>query len=127
MSSFRNRMQIEGNLGKDAVTRTTQNGDVVNFSVAVNERWIDKKSTKHERTDWFDVEVWGASTKFAGALKKGAAVVVEGKVRTGDYVADDVKHKSWSIVARSIRKIDYEAFAPEINLDAEDAESQPSF
>ena len=123
MSSFRNRIQIEGNLGKDAVTRNTQNGDVVNFSVAVTERWTDKGNNKREHTDWFDIEVWGPAAAFAGKLKKGASVVVEGKVRTREYTKDDVKHKAWSIVAHSIRKIDYGTSTA--NPDAEDGYEPP--
>jgi single-stranded DNA-binding protein len=44
MHSFRNNIQLEGNLGKDAELKTTANGDVVNFTLAVNEQWTDKGS-----------------------------------------------------------------------------------
>jgi hypothetical protein len=37
MSSYKNNVHLEGNLGKDAEKKSTPNGDVVNFSIAVNE------------------------------------------------------------------------------------------
>lgn len=39
--SRNNLLHLEGNLGKDAETTTTSNGDVVNLSIAVNKRWKD--------------------------------------------------------------------------------------
>ena len=41
MSSYKNNVHLEGNLGKDAERKSTPNGDVVNFSIAVNEQWED--------------------------------------------------------------------------------------
>ena len=114
-----NRFQIEGNLGKDAEMKKTEHGEVVNFTVAVNERWVDQNKVKHERTDWFQVSVWGPAIRFAVSLKKGTPVAVEGKVRTGEYTGDDnVKRPTWTVLADSIRKIDYGKAA--VNLDAED-------
>jgi single-stranded DNA-binding protein len=45
MSSYKNNVRLEGNLGKNAEQKTTPNGDVVNFSIAVNEEWKDKDAT----------------------------------------------------------------------------------
>ena len=116
-----NRFQIEGNLGKDAEVKRIEHGEVVKFSVAVNERWNDKNKVKHERTDWFFVEAWGPAAAFAATLKKGTPVAVEGRVRTGEYTGEDgVKRYTWTVLADSIRKLDYgKALA---NADAENAE-----
>jgi single-strand DNA-binding protein len=86
---------------------STQNGDVVNFTLAINERWKDKGGKEQSHTDWFDIEVWGPMTKFASTLKSGTPVIVEGKVKPRTYTQDDVTHKTVSIKANSIRKIDY--------------------
>jgi single-strand DNA-binding protein len=107
MHSFKNNVHLEGNLGKDAEKKTTPNGDVVNFSIAVNEQWKDKKGAEHKRTDWFNIQVWGPMTKFASTLKKGTPVTVEGKIRTEMYTVEGVEHKGVSIKANSIRKIDW--------------------
>ena len=108
MHSFRNNIQLEGNLGKDAELRTTASGDVVNFTLAVNEQWTDKKNVVHKQTDWFDVEVWGPKTKTAATLKKGTPIMLAGKVRTGSYTSkDNVQQRTWTITANMIRRIDY--------------------
>lgn len=109
MHSFRNNIQLEGNLGKDAELKTTASGDVVNFTLAVNEQWTDKKNVVHKQTDWFDVEVWGPKTKTAATLKKGTPIMIAGKVRTGAYTpkGSDVQHRTWTITANMIRRIDY--------------------
>ncbi len=110
MHSFKNNVHLEGNLGKDAEKTTTAKGDVVNFSIAVNEQWESRNGTEHKRTDWFNIQVWGPMTKFAATLKKGTPIIVEGKIVTGTYPDpnhEDVQHKAFSIRANSIRKIDW--------------------
>lgn len=123
MHSFKNNVHLEGNLGKDATLKTTSTGDVVNFSIAINERWKDKQGKEQTNTDWFDIEVWGPMTKFAATLKSGTPVVIEGKVSPGSYTKDNIMHKTVSIRANSIRKIDYTHAGGEEstteNLDAE--------
>ena len=66
---------IAGNIGKDAVTRSTQNGDqVTGFSVAVEDR-----SGKEKATVWFDVSLWGKrGESLAKYLTKGQKVTVSG-------------------------------------------------
>ncbi len=124
MYNPKNSFRSIGNLGKDAETKTTPNGTaVVTFSIAVNKNWTDDKKVQHQRADWFDVEVWGPRTKFAGTLKKGTPVEVEGEVKTGSYKAKDgTEHKTWVIKANSIHKIDYSQAGDEEISDAnEDA------
>ena len=105
MSSYKNNVHLEGNLGKNAEKKTTPNGDVVNFSIAVNEVWKDKDGTAHKNTDWFQIQVWGPLAKFAATLKAGTPVIVEGKIKPETYTADGVEHKTFSIKADYIRKI----------------------
>ena len=107
MSSYKNNVRLEGNLGKNAEKKTTPNGDVVNFSIAVNEVWKDKDGTAHKNTDWFQIQVWGPLAKFAATLKAGTPVIVEGKIKPETYTADGVEHKTFSIKANYIRKINY--------------------
>ena len=72
---------IAGNIGKDAVLRETQNGSVLGFSVAVEDR-----TGKEKRTIWFDVSMFG---KRGEALKqfctKGTRVCVCGDFSTREY------------------------------------------
>jgi single-strand DNA-binding protein len=101
------KSNVHGNLGKDAEKKSTPNGDVVNFSIAVNEQWEDKDGAEHKNTDWFQIQVWGPLAKFAATLKAGTPVIVEGKIKPETYTADSVEHNTFSIKADYIRKIDY--------------------
>jgi hypothetical protein len=62
---------------------------------------------EQSHTDWFDIEVWGQMTKFASTVKSGTPVIVGGKVKPRTHTQNDVTHKTVSIKANSIRKIDY--------------------
>lgn len=70
---------VAGGITRDAVTRTTQQGDkVTGFSVAVSEGFGDSK-----RTLYFDCSLWGArGEKLAGYLTKGSRVAVSGDLST---------------------------------------------
>ena len=73
---------ISGNIGKDAVTRTTGGGEkVTGFTVAVEDRQGKEKSTI-----WFDVAIWGArGEKLAEYLTKGGKVAVSGDLSTREH------------------------------------------
>jgi single-strand DNA-binding protein len=73
---------IAGNIGRDAVTRTTQQGDkVTGWSVAVEHRDGQAKATI-----WFDCSMWGVrGEKLAAYLTKGARVCVTGELGTREH------------------------------------------
>lgn len=73
---------IAGNIGKDAVTRTTQGGDkVTGWTVAVEERQGQDK-----RTIWFDCTLWGKrGDTLAQYLTKGSKVAVSGELSTREH------------------------------------------
>lgn len=73
---------IAGNVGKDATTRTTGQGDkVTGFPVGVSEGFGDKK-----RTVWFDVSMWGKrGEKIADYVTKGTKVCVSGDLSTREH------------------------------------------
>lgn len=79
-----NKVQIIGRLGQDPEVRYTQAGKcVASMSVAVSEKWKDQQGQQQERTEWFNVSLFGRLGEIAGEyLKKGALVYIEGKQRT---------------------------------------------
>ena len=68
---------IAGNIGKDAETRSTQNGDTVtSFNVAVEDRQGKEKGTM-----WFTCSLWGnRGDKLRPYLTKGSKVSVAGEL-----------------------------------------------
>ena len=67
---------LVGNLGRDAEMRYLANGKAVtNFSVAVSDGFGEQK-----RTIWIRVSAWEKTAEACAALKKGAKVLVEGRL-----------------------------------------------
>lgn len=65
-----------GRLGKDCEVKTFDGGkSVINFSVAIDVGFGDKKETL-----WIDCAKWGEKTGVATYLKKGQQVAVIGEI-----------------------------------------------
>ena len=72
---------ISGNIGSDAVTRSTSNNEVTSFNVGVRQGFGDKQST-----NWYRCNIWGErGRKIAEYLLKGAKVFVTGELTIGEY------------------------------------------
>ena len=72
---------IVGNVGKDAVHKSTQGGkEFVSFPVAAKVGWGER-----EQTLWFDVTKWSGSQKLADMLLKGSKVTVIGRFSTREH------------------------------------------
>ena len=72
---------IVGNVGKDAVHKSTQGGkEFVSFPVAAKVGWGER-----EQTLWFDVTKWSGSQKLADMLLKGTKVTVIGRQSTREH------------------------------------------
>ncbi len=83
-----NKIQIIGNVGKDATIKQVNDKKSINFNVAVNEYYKDKDGNKVEQTDWFSCTIWRKpeqSTEIAKYLKAGTKVYVEGKPKADSY------------------------------------------
>lgn len=73
---------IAGNIGKDALTRTTQGGEsVTGWTVAVEDRQGREKVTM-----WFDCALWGKRGEaLAQYLTKGSKVAVSGDLSRREH------------------------------------------
>lgn len=82
MASYQS-VTVVGNLGSDPEEYTFQSGaKVVNFSVAVNEEWVDKNGNKQKHTEWFRCQAWNGTGKAVMEYKKaGDEVTVIGTLR----------------------------------------------
>lgn len=101
-----NKVQLIGNLGKDADLRYTASGlAVASFSLATNERFKGSDSDEwKERTEWHNIVIWGRTAENIGEyLVKGTKIYVEGRLQTRSW--DDqngMKRYTTEIVARDI-------------------------
>jgi single-strand DNA-binding protein len=101
-----NNVQIIGNLGGTPEMKYLNNSDhVVNFSVAVNERWKNRNGESQERTTWLRIVAFnGIGSACAEHLKKGDGVYVEGRLQIREYEdKDHVERTSVEVVASKVR------------------------
>jgi single-strand DNA-binding protein len=101
-----NNVQIIGNLGGTPEMKYLNNSDqVVNFSVAVNERWKNRAGESQERTTWLRIVAFnGIGSACAEYLKRGDAVYVEGRLQIREYEDKDRNARtSVEVVASKIR------------------------
>ncbi len=106
----KNRITLIGFLGKNVETRFTPNGTAhTRFSLATNVSRKDKDSGEHKtRTEWHRIVVWGKFGEWAGSLKKGAFIEVEGELRYREFQANgsEAKIRTAEIHATSILTLD---------------------
>jgi single-strand DNA-binding protein len=82
-------MNIIGRLIRDAEVRTvSQDKQVVNFSVAINDGYRNKEGQRIEQTTYFDCAYW-INTAVAKILTKGALVELSGRVYARAWTGQD--------------------------------------
>ncbi|MGE6352967.1 single-stranded DNA-binding protein [Flavobacterium sp. NPDC079362] len=82
-------MNITGRLTKDAKVNTLSDSrQVVNFSVAINESYKNRKGDKVEQTTFFDCAYW-VSPRVAEWLTKGTVVELTGMVSARAWKGND--------------------------------------
>ncbi len=82
-----NRATLVGHIGRDPEIRELKGGNkAATFSLATTEKWTDREGKPAEATDWHRVVVYGASVEIVETmLRKGAPVMVEGRIATRKY------------------------------------------
>ena len=87
------KLEVTGNLGKDAELRTLENGrKVVTMSVAHTEKWTTKDGEKRDKTYWINLNWWfngDNEVRILPYLKKGTLVSVEGMPEVNAYTSKD--------------------------------------
>ena len=109
MSGRLNKVYLIGRLGKDPEVKVTPSGEsVAKFSLATDESWKDKSGQKQARTTWHNIDCWSKQAEFASAyLKKGAQVLVEGKIQNSEYTDKDGAKRIWnSIRCTNLQSLD---------------------
>lgn len=88
---YLNKAIIIGNLTRDPELKSLPSGiQVAQFSVATNRVWKDKDGNKQESVDYHNVVVFGRQAETtAQYLKKGSSALVEGRIQTRSWDAQD--------------------------------------
>ena len=110
---YTNKVTLIGFLGTDAEVRTNDNRSFTTLSLATKSSY--KKDGKYvEHTEWHRCVVFGKKLgEFAGTLKKGAHLMVEGELRSRKYTSNknNAEQTIWEIRVDSILKLDRAAKA----------------
>lgn len=103
---YLNKAILIGNLTRDPEMKALPSGiQVTSFSVATNRVWKDKNGAKQESVDYHNIVVFGRQAETAAQyLKKGASVLVEGRMQTRSWDgADGKKNYRTEVVADRIQ------------------------
>ena len=96
MAASLNKVFIMGNLTRDPELRYVPSGAAVaNFTVAINRVYKDKAGEKKEDTSFIRAVVWGKMAEVCGEyLTKGRPVLVEGRLQSRSWEAQDGQKRS---------------------------------
>ena len=126
-----NEVTILGNVGKQPVMRTTNNGDeIASFSIATSENWNDKiTGEKNTITTWHNVVVLskGLVCVVKSYVKQGSKIYIKGKLSNKEWVdKQGVKRYKTEIILQGFdaklillddKKPQEEPYSPEITID----------
>jgi single-strand DNA-binding protein len=105
MPAFNQIIQV-GNMTQDPqLSYTTQETPVVDFGIAVNERWKGEDGKLREDVCFIDVQAFGhlaeILTKYT---RKGSCILIVGKLAFEKWQAKDgSKHSKHRIIARAVQ------------------------
>ena len=103
-----NRIQLIGRLGRDPESRYTPTGKrVVQFSLAVSNRWKSEAGEMKESTEWINVEAWERLGEVCHEfLQKGSLIFVEGRLKIDRYEEKGEPRFFTKVVASTIQFLD---------------------
>jgi single-strand DNA-binding protein len=104
-----NRVTLVGRLTRDPELRHTQGGDpVCSIRLAVSSRARDESGNWGDRSNYFDVTVFGRQAETASTyLAKGRRIGVDGRLSWREWQAQDgTKRQSVEVIANDVFFLD---------------------
>ncbi len=101
-----NKVFVLGNLTRDPEVRTIASGQqVASFSIATNRVWYNQAKEKNQEVEFHNIVAWGRLAEIAGQyLTKGKMVLVEGRIKTRSWQAQDgTKKYRTEIIAENMQ------------------------
>ncbi|MBI5555266.1 MAG: single-stranded DNA-binding protein, partial [Elusimicrobia bacterium] len=103
-------MILIGNITRDLELRYIPGGQaVVEFTIAVNQRFKDKAGQSQEKTDFIPIVAWGKQAELIKQyLGKGSSVYVEGRLQQDSWEDknDGTKKSKLKVVAQHVQFLD---------------------
>lgn len=91
---------LAGFIGQDPKLKDVGSSKVVEFSVATDETYKDKKSGEYvNKSEWHNVKAWGKLAEMlANKYKKGSSIMLEGKITTESWDDKDGNKRSRTVI-----------------------------
>ena len=118
-----NKVILVGRLTRDPDTKYSANGTAVtNFSIAISEKYFDKKEQKKkEITEFVNCVSFGKTAELISQyVFKGHRIFIEGKLQTSKYEKEGQTHYQTKVVTSTIEFL-------ESRKDQKPKESQQDF
>ena len=103
-----NKVILMGYAGKDPEVSHMDNNLVrARFSLATNERWVNKEGNRTEHTEWHNIVMWRNLAEIAEKyVRKGSLLYIEGRISSRTYDdKDGIKRYVYEIVADEMKII----------------------
>ncbi len=98
-----NKVVLLGRVGSSELKVGATGTQVLNISLATNEKFKDKTGTLVERVDWHRLSVFGdRAGNLAPYITKGNQLLVTGKIRMNTYEKDGEKKYSTDIAVDEV-------------------------
>lgn len=95
-----NKVILLGRITKDPEAKQTGNTTVTRFTLAVDRRF---KSEGQPTADFISCVAFGKTAEFISKyFKQGAKMAIEGRIQTGSYEKDGVKHYTTDVIVESV-------------------------
>ena len=101
-----NKVQLIGNLGRDADLKYGQSGTPAStFALAVNKSYKDAGGNKIEKTTWVNVVLFGKTAESLHQyLTKGKQIYVEGELNIDKYTdKDGIERYAAKVIGRVVQ------------------------
>jgi len=115
-----NKVVLVGNLTKDIELRYSQSGSAIANTAIATTRKFTQNGERKEEVCFMDITFFGRSAEVANQyLRKGSKILVEGRIKFDQWVAQDgSKRSKHSVIVETMQMLDSKA-------DAQANESQP--
>jgi len=112
-----NKVLLIGNLTRDPELVESEKGTkIAKFTLATNRNWNTKEGEKKEQTDFHNVVAWRGLAEICHEhLKKGSAVMVEGKLKNNSF--QDKEGKLKKITEVHAEEINFITYKKNKNID----------
>ena len=95
-----NKVILLGRITKDPEAKQAGNTTVTRFTLAVDRRF---KSEGQPTADFISCVAFGKTAEFISKyFKQGAKMAIEGRIQTGSYEKDGVKHYTTDVIVESV-------------------------